>query len=315
MTTKPFISWIGHGAASLAQPDVFSSTTATLFVTDANITAVQALADALLNPAGAGSVRYEAFLPISMFTFLDVQRATSVPDSIGWVPGREAAIWVPLLERRPKTPFSSRIVFWSPYIFINYAIGMLTGREVWGWPKVGARIRVGGDTPSSPEFSCATMIFSTLNPGTKGEEGLLYRVVQQSAGTAQQPIWQTAAEAAGGLLGMAFSNFAGDLLDKLKLQPSVPCINLKQFRSSGNSQNACYQAIVESPIALTSFSGGGVLSNRYILEITTCESHRIVSDLLGRTADPGTTRLPVRAAAWLFGEFRALPGKDIVVQT
>lgn len=314
MSSKRFISWVGHGAASLAPPGVFSGAKAWVFAIDADTKALQTLTDTLLNPAGKGVVRYEALLPVAMLSFLDIARCTSDVDTLGWLPGRECAIWVPLVERRLGSVFGGRVVFWSPYIFINYTIGMVTGREVWGWPKVAARIGVANDTPGNPEFFCTTTIFRTFSPGTKGEDALLYRVIREKADPKPSPPWKSAADAVAGLVGRFFGSLAGDLLNALQLQPTVPCIALKQFRSAANAEQACFQAIVESPVALSGFSGGGLLTDTYSLEITTCESHRIVLDLLGRPPDPGITTLPVRAAAWLSGDFKALPGRDIVVQ-
>jgi hypothetical protein len=315
MSNKPSISWLGHGAASLAPPGEFSGVKIWAFAIDANAIAMQSLADALLNPAGNGAVKYEAFLPIALLSFLDAARCTSLTDAVGWLPGRECAIWVPLVERRPGHIFPARIVFWAPYVFINYTIGMVTGREVWGWPKVLARIGVETDALSSPEFFCSTTIFRTLNAETKGEDTVLYRVVGKAPEPKPGSLWQTAADAVSGFAASLFGDLPSELLGALQLQPALPCIALKQFRSAALPQQACFQAIVESPVALTSFTGAGLLGAGYSVEITTCESHRIVADLLGRNPDPQTTKLPVRAGAWLSGDFRALPGRDIVVST
>jgi len=62
MTHPPFISWLGHGAAELAPPGVFTDAKAHLFGFDADTEAMQTLVDDLLNPAGAGAVRYRVAL-------------------------------------------------------------------------------------------------------------------------------------------------------------------------------------------------------------------------------------------------------------
>ena len=171
------------------------------------------------------------------------------------------------------------------------------------------------DSPAHPESFCATTIFRTLHAATKGEDTVLYRVVRTSSDPNPPPAWHSATEAASGLLGHLLGDLAGDVLSALKLQPTVPCIALKQVRSAANASQACFQTIVESPIALTAFTGAGLLLDAYSVEITTCDSHRIVADFLGHPPTPGTTTLPVRAAGWLSGDFTALPGRDIVVST
>ena len=91
---------------------------------------------------------------------------------------------------------------------------------------------------------------------------------------------------------------------------------LKQFRAAGAPQSACFQAIVDSPIEMTRFIGGGLLWDTFSLEITNCESHAIVYDLLGYKPAPGTTTtLPVKFATWVTVDFQALSGDDIVVTT
>jgi hypothetical protein len=313
MSGKPFISWVGHGAVSLAPPDQFANAKGWAFAIDASTSAIQALADKLLNPVGAGQVRYEAILPMALFSFLDVGRSTSLAEPLGWLPGRECAIWVPLLERRAGVPLG-RIVFWSPYIFINYTIGLVTGREVWGWPKSLARIGIAPDHPDRPEFFCTTTIFSTLAPNTPGQEAVLYRVVQTGERVGAPDAITAPIKAGLAILEKLFGGLAGQLLSALKAEPTLPCIALKQFRSAADPAQACYQAIVESPIALNPFRGGGILCDGYTVEITTCESHRIVADLLGRPPAPQSTTLKVRAAIWVEGDFVALRGRDIYVR-
>jgi hypothetical protein len=314
MSTKPFVSWVGHGAVSLAPPDQFAQARSWAFAVQASIPAIQTLVDTLLNPGGGGQVRYEAILPTALFSFLDSGRSTSLADPIGWKPGRECAIWVPLLERRAGLPLGSRIVFWSPYIFINYTIGMVTGREVWGWPKSLARIGIAADHPDRPEFFCTTTLFSTLLPATPAQEAVLYRVVQQGERRSLPTAVAGPIQAGKTMLESLFGATAGRILAALEAEPTLPCIQLKQFRLASDPALACYQAIVESPIALTAFRGGGLLPGRYTVEITTCESHQIVADLLGRQPGPQSTTLEVFAAIWLEGDFMALPGREIAVR-
>jgi hypothetical protein len=311
VSRRPFISWLGHGAANLAPPGVFTGARANMFVFEADSAAMQTLVDALLNPAGGGVVSYQALLPYGMVSFMDIARCTSGTDVVGWLPGRETALWVPLLERHAD-PVRDRIVMWAPYIFISYAIGMVVGREIWGWPKVIADITVPGDNPATPWFDCATTYFPTLSADTQGVTGSLYRVVPTTAGVAPVSIWRTGEDAFEALASELLSGLAEALINRLGMRPQLPSVTLKQFRQAGAAEAACYQAICDSPIEITAFSGGGPANGDFTLQITTCESHRIVSDFLGRAPDPGVTTLPVTLAAWFDIDFQALTGADIV---
>jgi hypothetical protein len=312
VTGPAFIPWLGHGAAALAPPGVFTGAKANMFVFDADTAAMQALADTLLNPAGGGVVRYDALAPFGVVSFMDIARCTSGTDVVGWLPGRETAFWVPLLERHAD-PTHDRVVMWAPYIFISYAIGMVVGREIWGWPKVIADITVPGDNPATPWFDCATTYFPTLSADTEGVTGSLFRVIPPSPDMAPVSVWRTGEDAFQALVSELLSDLAKALIDKLGLNPQLPSVALKQFRQPGAAQTACYQAICDSPIEITAFSDGGPWTGAFSLQITTCESHQIVADFLGRAPDPGVTTLPVVYAAWFDLDFQALTGGDIVV--
>jgi hypothetical protein len=313
MTAAPYISWIGHGAANMAAPATFTDATMTLFGIETSTAAVQNLVDTLLNPAAGGSVRYVPALPVAIISFSDSPKCTSQVDAIGWIPGRETMILVPLWECIAGHLLPNRLVFWAPYVFIDYTIGLVTGREVWGWPKVLARIGVATDAPGA-DFSCQTTIFPVLAPTTRAEDAVLYRVVQTQPGAAAPP-WTSAPEAALGMIEGLLGGLAEDVLRTLAFQPKIECVVLKQFRTSDDQNTCCYQAIVNSPIALTGFAGGGPLFDRFTLEITTCQSHAIVSDLLGTAPQPGSTSLPVIFAAWAKVDYAALPGTAVVVAT
>src|SRR5205814_318935 len=132
---------------------------------------------------------------------MDIARCTSGVDVVGWLPGRECAIWVPLIESHPNNPWRTRLVFWAPYIFISYTIGLVTGREVWGWPKVLADISVASDDPAYPHFGCATTYFPTLSLQTQGEIGTLFRIAQATNSESPPSVWKTSKEALDALLG------------------------------------------------------------------------------------------------------------------
>jgi hypothetical protein len=308
-----YISWLGHGLANFAPPEVFSGATFSIFAIDASTTAIQNIVDTLLNPAGGDAVRYEAALPVAILTFCDAAKCTSQAQPIGWLPGREAMILVPLWEFRSGVLLPSRLVFWAPYIFVDYTIGLISGREIWGWPKVYARISVAGDATGA-DYSCQTTIFSTLAANTLAQNVVLYRVGQVQGGAAPAP-WQNAVEASEAMIEGLLGGLAADVAQALSAQPQVDCVVLKQFRETSVPSQACYQAITDSPIGLTAFSGGGPLSGQFTVEITTCESHAIVTDLLGIAPDPVSTVLPVTFAAWAAVDYSALPGNDIVVVT
>ncbi len=312
MSDIPFISWLGHGAADLSPPGMFTDARANAFIFEADKAAMQKTVDTLLNPAGGGVVRYEVPLPIGMVSFMDIAKSTSGTDQVGWLPARETAFWIPLVETHPGNPFKDRFVMWTPYIFINYAIGMVIGREIWGWPKVLADISVASDTPKAPQFGCATTYFPTLSAATQGVTGPLYRVLPNTPSVEHESIWASGEEALEAIIGKTLGGLARTLLSAFDIEPRAPSVALKQFRDPASPQKAIYQAICDSPIQINQFNGGGILEGDWQVEITTCESHQIVQDFFGRAPDPGKTLLPVKLAVWADIDFEALNGDTIV---
>ncbi len=89
-------------------------------------------------------------------------------------------------------------------------------------------------------------------------------------------------------------------------------INLKQFRDAVDSTKACYQALVESPCQLDKWTGGGLLSGEFEIEITTCDSHQIVTDLgLGKLGSGDSTVIRPLFGCWIQLNFSTLAGAII----
>lgn len=311
MSTPAYVNWVGHGAASLAAPGVFTDAKMNMFGFNASKDAMQATVDKLLNPA-AGAIRYEVAVPIAMASFMDIAKCTSGTDIVGWLPGREVALWIPLIEKHPD-PLKDRFVFWAPYIFISYTIGMLTGREIWGWPKVLGTITVPSDDSGGTTYTCASTYFPTLSAETRGVEGTLLEIKQTANSPTKPTTWRKAEDAIAGLVGSFLGKLAEEFAHALHISPHVPSVALKQFRDPADENIAAYQAIVDSPIAPTTFKGGGMLFDSFTLEITTCESHQIIRDFLGCAPDPGSTTIPITHSAWIGMDFEALNGANVVV--
>ncbi len=315
MTSIPYISWLGHGAIDIAPPGVFTDAKASAFVIDADKDAMQSLTDKLLNAASDGSVTYEVAAHHAMFSFVDVAQSTSGTENVGWLPGREAAIWIPLIERHKGHILKTRVILWAPYIFINYAMGMVIGRETWGWAKVLGDLEVASDNPANPQFCTTTTYFPTMAKETQGVTAPLYRIAAGSnepEDAAQT--WHSGNDAKDAIMARLLGGVLPDAKELFNFDPHVPSVALKQFREPGDTNSACYQAIVHTPIEVTGFHGGGFLKGDYSIEITTCESHQIVRDILGKEPDDGSTTVPVKFAFWSHIDFQTLPGENVVVR-
>jgi hypothetical protein len=320
MASTPYTSWIGHGATCPTPPVTFSNVHANAFGVEASRQAIQALVDALLTPATEGMVEYRCPVGAALITFNDVEHSASKVDQIGWMPAREAAIWVLLIEER-KAPFPGiRPVLWAPYIFIDIDLGLVSGREIWGWPKAIARVAVATDTPSAPaRFAVQTNIFRTFDPNLRGEVANLISVTGTRPLPVGNPTWQTGTEVMSALVGQflndldeGLSDLDKGLLRLLHLEPILPAIALKQFRETIDPMTVCFRALVNAPCRFTGFRGGQPLNDDFTVTIETCASHAIVKDLLGKEPQAGSTGIPVKWAAMLNFDFDAENGSTIV---
>jgi hypothetical protein len=310
MSASPgFISFLRRGEINAPPPAYFTGATGYSFVLEASQASMQNLVDDLLTPATRDKVSYTVAAPATLVTFFDAARCGSLVENIGFLPVRECEFWVPLIESRSDDPLSRRLVLWAPYIFINVDIGLVSGREIWGWPKAMAQIAVATDAPAAPaRFSCRTNIMPIFDPTKPMISAELFSI-EGTAPIGSHP---------GGLAGLIefltalFGDLAALAFAAWSLEPVIPAIALKQFRSSSKVDRACYQAIVNSPCRITKFLGGEALVDTFTLSVTTCESHSIVNDIFGRPPDPGATRLPVRLAGQVAFEMHAEPG-DVIV--
>jgi len=318
MALPNYLSWTGHGSSCGEPPATFTGATMHLFGLTATINAMQALADQFLAPVTAPGVTYTAFVDRSLLTIVDIQKGTSTVEAVGWLPGRECALWIPLIETTLPTLFHPlgkvRLVMWSPYIFISYAIGMATGREVWGWAKALADIALPAASSSAPKFDVKTVIFTTLDATKPGADAVLLSVTGdgQLDSTSQ---WASLQEAAIQVMGKFVGVLPATVTNAFLLTAEFPAIALKQFRDSNSPNLACYQAVTNSPVQIKNFGGGGFHSAKFDVTITTCASHPIAENFLGMAAPAAaSTTVPVDWAAWVKFDFDALRG-SVIAQT
>ena len=312
MASTSYTSWLGHGTVCPTPPVSFGNVRAYAFGVDASRQAIQNLVDELLTPTANGVVEYHCPAGAALITFNNSERCASTVDQIGWMPGREAAIWVLLIEER-KHPFGLRPVLWAPYIFIDTDLGMVPGREIWGWPKAMGHVVVATDAPSLPaHFGATTTVFRTFDPNLRGQIAELVSITGTKPLRLGEPTWLQGADVVSALSGEFLGELDGELLKLLAIEPVLPAIALKQFRESVDPMSVCFRALVNAPCRFTDFRAGYFLTDQYTLAIETCASHGIVKDLLGTAPQPTSTSIPVRWAAAFDFDFVAENGTTIV---
>jgi hypothetical protein len=299
------------------------------FVLPAQIDRLAALANRLLNAPARGAVEYVPAGPFVSLVCADIGRAQArdVPDrDRGWLPERDIAFWVPLLARTrapSKSTFGPhRLVWFLPYVFVDNEAAVVTGREIFGFPKQSGTLRFPSDEGSGGVFSVDVLTIPVESPESQAGTSRLVTVVPAEpgppAGSASAGKPATLAETirahGDALLERAFQGAAPGivaaadvvgLLTRGFLDRAVPMVFLKQFRDVADPSRACYRAIVEASAVLDRWYAGGPLPAHRV-QIAPADSHPIVEDL----GLPGHD-LPTLAATWMNYDFTMESGRVV----
>lgn len=126
----------------MAPPFAFSDVKMTVFPLQANLARLNQFCDSYLNQADH-IVQFKPFLPFVYLIILDYGRMSAPATQTGWVSQREVAFGVPLQWLVPDGQGAmvfKDFAFTTPFIFVDNELSLSTGREVYGWPKLLARL-------------------------------------------------------------------------------------------------------------------------------------------------------------------------------
>ena len=126
----------------MAPPFTFTDVKMTVFPLQANLGRLDQFCDSYLNQARK-IAQFKPFLPFIYLIILDYGRMSAPATQTGWVAQREVAFGVPLCWMEPdengEMAFKD-FAFTTPFIFVDNELSLSTGREVYGWPKLLARL-------------------------------------------------------------------------------------------------------------------------------------------------------------------------------
>jgi hypothetical protein len=301
------------------QPGSLSGAHCYCFALEGDRTAIDASADRYLNAAADDGLVYRAVLPIVLATFLDVERLSSTSEPYGWLRDREFALWTLMaaVQEHDEFPRIERLVAWMPYVWVDNAPAMMTGRGVWGFPKSIGQIDIPAQPDHAAVFSLDTLVWDKLGPDQEGRNENLVKFRRSDAG----PLGKLDSEWSGP--GHALEEFArlltrhgseaavptlgliADLAEHL-VHRDVPLVNLKQFRDCEDGAYAGYQSLVEGPCHVQTLYGGGILPGDWSTEFRAAESAPIAHDLGFANQCP-----TVHFAAWVHMDFLADNGHEV----
>jgi uncharacterized protein with NAD-binding domain and iron-sulfur cluster len=224
--------------------------------------ALHALCQRRLTAVAPAGLEYHPLLPGVLLGFAYIGRASGAapPESNqGWLPEIDVAFWVLVAAVRRRGAFAQveRLAWFLPYVYVDSAWALVTGREVYGFAKQLGRFtpQVAPDPTALQHLQVETLILDPYSPDSQAQWRPVLEVHRERNGTAPPqgqalawPDWlRELKELAGG--GPALPLPGLGLLvevERFLSQQEVPFVFLKQFRSAAGGAQACYQALVEA---------------------------------------------------------------------
>ena len=125
----------------MSPPFAFSDVTMSVFPLRASLSRLDTFCNNYLNQA-PHMVQFKPFIPFVYLVILDYGRMSLQAANMGWVSQREVAFGIPLrwLNMTENGADFHDWAFTSPFIFVDNEMSMSTGREVYGWPKLLAKL-------------------------------------------------------------------------------------------------------------------------------------------------------------------------------
>lgn len=283
------------GDQSFPAPFEFKTVDAYAFHLSAPKASLQRLCDAHLNDPTGRRLSYLAPFSSVMVVFSNIARSrpSLLPASeYGWLPEKNMSIWIPLvaMERTASgIPWPRAIVWYQPYIMVDQAWALTSGREDYGYPKALAEVTIPGFDTHETAFSVKTLAVKQADPNAQVRRLQLLTVqptVDEAIGFARQFAPTQASDLIDDMkkkvlveseLREAQNGDLAESVDSLMGLTDITSVFLKQFRDASAGNHACYQAIIEAD-ARPSFLGGGTIRTPFQVDGLAAITHPFLSD-------------------------------------
>jgi hypothetical protein len=280
--------YIEHGSL-MTPPAPFHSYNTKLwgFWAEADRDRIAELCDKVFKRPTRGAVMCRPLSHYVMITWGNIGKVVSATppyDKRGGVAEPQVAIWVPVALRDP-TSSHERFVMSIPYIWLDNAMSLAAGRELfgypkaWGWPKFPAE----GEDPQRWKLDAFGLDYK---PDALAARHHLLEVVQSDSAVAGvEADYDSLAGLARDAAGKLFEG--SDILADLQIAESaisdlfadrLPNVFLKQFRSVEDGLSAALQQVVEADYEITRLSAKPVLLE-HELTVHHLDSHPVIAEL------------------------------------
>ncbi len=292
------------------------------FVHTADQKKLQKVCDQWFNQPSGGKVYCQPLLPLVLVTFADYQK--SGPDvkpfkDWGYVKYREVifSIFTVRLKKEGEVWLADHIGALVPYIFVDDPLVMAAGREVYGMPKMMAKIQVPEKrAAAAAEFGIEALSTLAFDPDTAFHTLPIAKTsdTQDSQASHKEPhLWADQETAFRAIKKLIFGGDHITLPDldlgievaEIFLEQKLPFSSLRQLRSIDSSHTAAYQSIIDFYARMRRFEAAGLLRGDFPLDLPQNALFPIAEDLglqNGQLAD---------AAFWLEWDFIFETGREV----
>jgi hypothetical protein len=263
---------------SLLPPGDLAATHFYYFLLRADRQKLQALCDRVFNDRAGGELAYRA-LGFVALAFTHVERLTCADPVRGSICYKDIALWVPVWGGKTRP-----LCLFPPFIFVDDASTMVTGREVFGLPKQMGRFQMPlepDDLAQAPQPPFRAEVVGTVTPDGPNDWRTLLTIEQVGNEVSDDHHSFFAAIArlagAGELASLSVPSWLSHLTE-------VPTLGLKQLRDNADPRRAAFQAVVEAPLRPELIGRPRFFFDAFDLTLMNVPSHP-VAEVLGLPAD------------------------------
>jgi hypothetical protein len=251
--------------------------------------AQQRLLDRAFNEPSGGAVDYRALTSHVLLSFANIAQISSLDPrdrGYGYTQEVDTVFWI--LAGAYQGGELDRLVFYCPYIWVNSALALVAGREVYGFPKAIGWANVPTSPHDAGPFWTEGLVIPHRSPTTPVSRERIFTLTRdpEAAPSALSFEGHQGVLAAAALLIKLFEAgveaprelLATLLADLVSIK--VPVLFLKQLRDFATDDRASYQAILEANASVTELRGAGLLSVGWDFALQQYDSLR-VADTLG----------------------------------
>ncbi len=259
------------------------------FYVPADLVALQRLCDRTLNEPSQGYLHYQPDSHYVIVTFQNLHDLRSIApgcEDQGAHTYTEAAFWVMTSARDAGGKKIGGPSLMIPYIFAGDSIAVATGREVYGYPKENAVIRMPGAGAADGEYVVEALAVPRYAAGARAVPGSEIMRCRRTDASTLAGLGHTALEVGEDLLAVVKSGridgsavaLIGDFIT-LMLSKRLGLVFLRQLRATGATSGYDLQHVIGSSLDPLVIKSLHLLKGRYELTLPPLDSHPIAADL------------------------------------